>query len=153
MSGPKEWSCVSVCLHTGEPTLSSQGYTGLDVHHAARLMSAGHGGQVLLSQTTRDLAEHDLPTGVSLRDLGAHRLKDLEQKSHLYQLVIAGLPANFPPLKTLDTHPHNLPVQPTPLIGREKEVATVEHLLRREEGRLLTLTGPGGTGKTRLGLQ
>jgi hypothetical protein len=79
-----------------------------DVHHAARMMSAGHGGQVLLSQTTRDLVEHELPTGESLRDLGAHRLKDLQQKSHLSQLVIADLPADFPPLKTLDTHPNNL---------------------------------------------
>src|SRR6266581_1163936 len=144
---------VRMGMHTGEPTLSSEGYTGLDVHHAARLMSAGHGGQVLLSQTTRDLVEHDLPTGVSLRDLGAHRLKDLQQKSHLSQLVIADFPADFPPLKTLDTHPNNLPVQPTPLIGRAKEVALVQNLLRREEVRLLTLTGPGGIGKTRLGLQ
>src|SRR6266566_3981380 len=144
---------VRMGIHTGEPTLSSEGYTGLDVHHAARLMSAGHGGQVLLSQTTRALVEHDLPEGVSLRDLGAHRLKDLQQKSHLYQLVIADLPADFPPLKTLDMHPNNLPVQPTPLIGRAKEVALVQNLLRREEVRLLTLTGPGGIGKTRLGLQ
>ncbi len=74
---------VRMGIHTGEPTLSSEGYTGLDVHHAARIMSAGHGGQVLLSQTTRALVEHDLPAGVSLRDLGAHRLKDLQQKSHL----------------------------------------------------------------------
>ncbi len=144
---------VRMGIHTGEPRLSSEGYTGLDVHHAARMMSAGHGGQVLLSQTTRDLVEHDLPAGVSLRDLGVHRLKDLQQKSHLYQLVIADFQASFPPLKTLDTHPNNLPVQPTPLIGRAKEVALVQNLLRREEVRLLTLTGPGGIGKTRLGLQ
>src|SRR2546428_8602386 len=144
---------VRMGLHTGEPTLSSEGYTGLDVHLAARLMSAGHGGQVLLSQTTRDLVEHDLPTGVSLRDLGAHRLKDFQQKSHLSQLVMADFQASFPPLKTLDTHPNNLPVQPTPLIRRAKEVALVQNLLRREEVRLLTLTGPGGLGKTRPGLQ
>ena len=85
--------------------------------------------------------------------LGAHRLKDLQHPGHLFQLVIAGLPTDFPPLKTLDTHPSNLPVQPTPFIGREQEVETCEQLLRREEVRLLTLTGPGGIGKTRLALQ
>src|SRR5216684_7368533 len=140
-------------VHTGEPERSADGYVGLDVHYAARIMSAGYGGQVLLSQTTHDLVEHDLPEGVSLRDLGEHRLKDLQQKSHLYQLVIADFQASFPPLKTLDTPPNNLPVQPTPLIGRAKEVALVQNLLQPEEVRLLTLTGPGGIGKTRLGLQ
>src|SRR2546423_12653777 len=143
---------VRMGLHTGEPQRTTEGYVGLDVHLAARIMSAGHGGQVLLSQTTRHLVEHHLPEGVSLQDLGEHRLKDLQQKSHLFQLVIAGLPADFPPLKALDTHPHNLPVQPTPLIGRQREVAAVQQLLLREDVRLLTLTGPGGSGKTRLGL-
>src|SRR5215472_12224442 len=99
---------VRMGLHTGEPQLSAEGYVGLDVHHATRIMSAGHGGQVLLSQTTRDLVEHDLPTEVSLRDLGVHRLKDLGYPSHLYQLVIAGLEASFPALKTLDSYAHNL---------------------------------------------
>src|SRR6266480_3649236 len=125
----------------------------LDVHHAARIMSAGHGGQVLLSRTTHDLVEYDLPDGVGLRDLGEHRLKDLQRPSHLYQLVIEGLPADFPPLKTLESHPQNLPIQLTPFIGRAQEVATVQSLLQREDVHLLTLTGPGGSGKTRLGLQ
>src|SRR6266487_341096 len=144
---------VRMGLHTGEPQLSAEGYVGLDVNRAARIMSAGHGGQVLLSQTTRDLVEHDLPEGIGLLDLGAYRLKDLQQKSHLFQLVIVNLPARFPPLKTLDTYPNNLPIQPTPFIGREREVEACKQLLAREEVRLLTLTGPGGTGKTRLGLQ
>ena len=144
---------LRIGLHTGEPTHTAEGYVGLDVHHAARIMSVGHGGQVLLSQTTRELVKHTLPEGVSLRDLGEHRLKDLQRPGHLYQLVIADLPADFPPLKTLDNSLNNLPVQPTSLIGREKEVATLLNLLQREEVRLLTLTGPGGTGKTRLGLQ
>jgi predicted ATPase/class 3 adenylate cyclase/DNA-binding CsgD family transcriptional regulator len=144
---------VRMGLHTGEPHQSAEGYVGLDVHHTARIMNAGHGNQILLSQTTRDLVEHALPKGASLRDLGTHRLKDLEHPHHLYQLVCEGLPADFPPLKTLDTRPHNLAIQLTPLIGREQEVAVVQHLLQRQEVRLLTLTGPGGTGKTRLGLQ
>jgi predicted ATPase/class 3 adenylate cyclase len=144
---------VRMGLHTGEPEYSTEGYVGLDVHRAARIMSAGHGGQVLLSQVTRDLVEHSLPADVSLEDLGEHRLKDLGSPSHLYQLVIAGLEASFPALKTLDSYAHNLPIQPTPFIGRAKEVANVQQHLLRQEVRLLTLTGPGGVGKTRLGLQ
>ncbi|HEY7495573.1 MAG TPA: NB-ARC domain-containing protein, partial [Candidatus Tectomicrobia bacterium] len=140
-------------MHTGEPALAAGGYVGLDVHRAARICAAGHGGQTLLSQATRALVEHDLPAGVRLRDLGDHRLKDLQRPERLYQLVIPDVPADFPPLKSLDAHSHNLPVQPTPLIGREQVGATACGLLRRTGVRLLTLTGPGGTGKTRLGLQ
>src|SRR5947209_14352128 len=87
---------VRMGLHTGEPQLTAEGYVGLDVHRAARLMSCAHGGQILLSQTTRALVEHDLPTGVSLRELGAHRLKDLQHPIPLFQLVIEDLPADFP---------------------------------------------------------
>jgi predicted ATPase/class 3 adenylate cyclase len=144
---------VRMGLHTGEPQRSAEGYVGLDVHHAARIMSAGHGGQVLLSQSTRDLVGQTLPEGVSLVDLGVHRLKDLQQPGQLFQLAMAGLPADFPPLKTLDSYPNNLPLQPTPFIGREREVDAVEQLLLRQEVHLVTLTGPGGVGKTRLALQ
>ena len=138
-------------LHTGEPSLTSEGYIGLDVHRAARIMSAGHGGQVLLSQTTCNLVEQDLPDEVSLRDLGEHRLKDLERPHRLFQLVIADMPADFPALKTLDISPNNLPIQPTPFIGREQEMAEVKRVLAHH--RLVTLTGPGGCGKTRLALK
>ena len=143
---------VRIGLHTGEPILTSDGYIGMDVHHTARIMSAAHGGQTLLSQTTRDLVAQHLPVGTFLVDLGEHRLKDLQRPSHLFQLGLEGLPTDFPPLKTLEAHPNNLPIQPTPFIGREKEVAAVTQLLRRPDVRLVTLSGPGGVGKTRLAL-
>ena len=144
---------VRMGLHTGEPSLTPGDYIGLDVHHAARIMSAGHGGQVLLSQTTHDLIEYELPDNVSLRDLGEHHLKDLGRPIRLFQAVISDLTADFPALKTLDTALNNLPVQPTPFIGREQEGVALADLLRRQDVRLLTLTGPGGIGKTRLSLQ
>jgi len=144
---------VRMGLHTGEPAYTSEGYVGLDVHRAARIMSAAHGGQVLLSRTTANLVEQDLPEDLSLRDLGEHRLKDLGRPRQLFQLVISDVLADFPPLRTLDTYPNNLPTQHTPFIGREQELTAVGHLLSREEVRLVTLTGPGGTGKTRLGVQ
>jgi predicted ATPase/class 3 adenylate cyclase len=144
---------VRIGLHTGQPALTPTGYVGLDVPRAARICAAAHGGQVLLSQTTRELVEDDLPESVALRDLGEHRLKDLSSPQRLTQLVIAGLPDTFPSLRTLENRPTNLPIQPTPLIGRERELETVSELLGREDVRLLTLTGAGGAGKTRLALQ
>jgi predicted ATPase/class 3 adenylate cyclase len=140
---------VRMGIHTGEPLAMPPKYVGLDVHRAARIMAAGHGGQVLLSQTTRDLLEDRS----AVRDLGEHRLKDLSAAQQLYQLQIDGLPHEFPALKTLRNRPTNLPVQLTPLIGRDRELAEVAALLREEDVRLLTLTGTGGTGKTRLALQ
>ena len=144
---------VRMGLHTGEPTFSAGSYIGLDVHRASRICAAGHGGQVLLSQTTRELVQHSLPEGVSLRDLGPHQLKDLRQPEHLFQLIIPGLPAEFPPLMTRTGTPNNLPAQSDELIGREVEVGAVRQLLLGETVRAVTLSGPGGTGKTRLALQ
>jgi len=128
-------------IHTGEPSVVEEGYVGLDVQRAARIASAGHGGQVLVSQTTRDLLEED----VALRDLGRHRLKDLGEPLQLYQLGHG----EFPPLRSLNWV--NLPVQPTRLIGRERELDEAGRLLRAHH--LVTLTGAGGSGKTRLALQ
>jgi class 3 adenylate cyclase len=131
---------VRMGLHTGEPTVTDEDYVGIDVHRAARIAAAGHGGQILLSQATRDLVRAD-----RLRDLGVHRLKDLAAPEHLYQLG----EDEFPPLRTVDQT--NLPAQPTPFVGRERELAEVLALL--DSHRIVTLTGPGGSGKTRLALQ
>jgi predicted ATPase/class 3 adenylate cyclase len=144
---------VRMGLHSGTPQVVGDRYVGLDVHRAARIASSGHGGQVLLSQTTCDLVEHKLPDGASLRDLGAHRLKDLQQPEHISQLVLPDLPSDFPPLKSLDAHPNNLPLQPTPMLDREEHLPALVALLRRQDVRLVTLTGPGGIGKTRLSIQ
>jgi class 3 adenylate cyclase len=144
---------VRIGLHSGTPQLVGDHYVGLDVHRAARIAAAGHGGQVLLSEATYGLVEDELPDGVTLHDLGAHRFKDLQHAEHLHQLVLPGLPADFPPLKTLDARLNNLPVQPTPLLGREETLTAVCALLRREGTRLVTLTGPGGIGKTRFSIQ
>jgi predicted ATPase/class 3 adenylate cyclase len=142
---------VRIGLHTGEATLVGNEYLGLDVHRAARVAAAGHGGQVLVSETTRALVDHALPPGLTLKDLGMHRLKDLARPERLFQLTVEGLPADFPPLKTLETTPNNLPTQLTSFIGRDDQVREAKQLLSRS--RLLTLTGPGGTGKTRLSLE
>jgi len=143
---------VRMGLHTGEPTLGGHGYVGLDVNRAARIAASGHGGQVLLSGRTLAMTRHELPDGVAVRDLREHRLKDLPQPEHLFQLEITGLPADFPRLKTLEVPLTNLPsLQLTSFVGREREMAEVRRTLTA--ARLLTLTGPGGTGKTRLSLE
>jgi predicted ATPase len=126
-------------------------YVGMDVNRSARIAAAAHGGQVIVSDATRALVEHALPDGVALRDLGEHRLKDIALPERLHDLVVAGLPADFPTPRTLDARPNNLPAQLTSFVGREEKVAEVKRLLER--ARLLTLTGAGGTGKSRLALQ
>jgi predicted ATPase/class 3 adenylate cyclase len=143
---------VRMGLHTGTPlVLASGGYVGLDMVRAARIAAAGHGGQVLLSATSRMLVEPELPEDTTLRDLGAHRLKDLQRPEHIYQLVAPDLPADFPPLRSLEAFVHNLPIQLTSFIGRERELSEIMRLLAAT--RLVTLTGSGGCGKTRLALQ
>lgn len=141
-----------MALHTGEAEERDGDFFGPALNRAARLLSIGHGAQTLLSLVTAELVRDTLPEGVSLREMGEQRLKDLTRPESVYQLQHPALPADFPPLHSLDAHPHNLPVQPTPLIGREKELAEVEGLIA-EGTRVLTLTGPGGMGKTRLALQ
>jgi predicted ATPase/class 3 adenylate cyclase len=142
---------IRIGLHAGEASERNGDYFGPAVNRVARLMSIGHGGQILLSGVTRDLARSDLPAGASLLDLGAHRLKDLTEPEHVWQLTNAGLPAEFPPLKSLDTIPNNLPVQPTSFRGREHDLEEVKALLGQH--KLLTLFGSGGIGKTRLAVQ
>jgi predicted ATPase/class 3 adenylate cyclase len=141
---------VRMGIHTGEGELGGDEYVGVDVHRAARIAAAGHGGQVILSTTTRSLVEEALPDGVGLRDLGEHRLKDLPRPERLHQLAVPGLPTNFPPPRTLDT-PTNLPPQRTGFVGRSGELRQVREMVLGR--RLITLTGPGGTGKTRLALE
>jgi predicted ATPase/class 3 adenylate cyclase len=141
---------VRMGVHTGEPVEAAAGYIGLDVHLGARICAAGHGGQILVSRTTRELVREDSPAETILRDLGEHRLKDFDQPQRLFQVVAPGLRETFPPLNTL-VIPHNLPAQRTSFIGREKELEEIKQLAR--SARLVTLTGPGGTGKTRLALQ
>ncbi|HEY5521421.1 MAG TPA: tetratricopeptide repeat protein [Candidatus Limnocylindrales bacterium] len=140
---------VRMGIHTGEGALSDADYVGLDVHRAARIAAAGHGGQVLVSDATRALAGDSMPARAALRDLGEHRLKDLPAPIRLYQLVVDGLDSDFPPLRSLGRG--NLPATLTSFVGREREIADLGELLSR--ARLVTLTGPGGTGKTRLSIE
>jgi class 3 adenylate cyclase len=142
---------VRMGLHAGEASERDGDYFGPAVNRVARLMSIGYGGQILLSGVTRDLAHSDLPTGTSLLDLGTHRLKDLTEAERVCQLTIAGLPAEFPALRSLDGIPNNLPIQSTSLRGRGRDLQEVKSLLTQH--KLLTLFGSGGIGKTRLALQ
>jgi predicted ATPase/class 3 adenylate cyclase len=144
---------VRMGIHTGKAEIQENGeYHGyLAMSRIQRLMSAGHGGQVLISATTQELLLEDLPDDVFLRDLGERRLKDLIRPEHIYQLAGVNLPVDFPPLKTLEAYRHNLPTQMTSFIGREREMEEVKEAVLAH--RLTTLTGSGGTGKTRLSLQ
>src|SRR6202521_4102027 len=145
---------VRMGLHTGKVRATSAAggadYVGFEVSRAARIAAAAHGGQVLISDTTESLVRDGLAPGLTLRELGEHRFKDLVRPQRLFQLVIDGLPDSFPPLRSLDATPNSLPTQTTTFIGRQRELAKAADLLKTT--RLLTLTGPGGSGKTRLAL-
>ncbi len=144
---------VRMGVHTGEAARTATGLVGLDVHRAARLAAVAYGGQILLSETTAALVRDSLPPGAELRDLGVHRLKDLGRPERIFELDAVGLPAGFPPLRSLG-HPalqNNLPAQLATFVGRDLELAQVRTLVA--SSRLVTLTGAGGSGKTRLGLQ
>ena len=138
---------VRMGIHTGEPTVTPEGYVGIDVHRGARICAAGHGGQILMSKTTRDRVAEE----VEVKDLGEHRLKDLRSPEWLFQLLAPDLQPTFPPLRSLSNS--NLPAESSKFIGRERELAETGDLLGREDVRLLTLTGAGGTGKTRLAIR
>ena len=141
---------VRIGIHTGAPAIVGPDYVGLDVHRAARISASAHGGQIVLSDATRALLSRAGSAPFELRDLGEHRLKDLGRPERLFQVVAEGLIAEFPPLRSLQTGA-DLPVMLTSLVGREKELNELKALLLNGS-RLLTLTGPGGTGKTRIAI-
>ncbi len=142
---------VRIGVHTGEAELRDGDYYGQTLNRAARLMSIAHGGQILLSNATAELMREQLPVNAALRDLGEHRLKDLIRSEHIYQVIHPDLSSEFPPIKSLDSFPNNLPIQLTSFVGREKEIAEIKAMLN--SARLVTLTGSGGTGKTRLSIE
>jgi predicted ATPase len=142
---------VRMGLHSGEPSRHEDGYIGIDVHRAARIAATAHGGQVVLSGVTWQLAHSGLPAELSVRDLGFHRLKDIDAAEHIYQLAGPGLAEHFPPLKSLGAST-NLPAPITPLVGRESDLEQLRVLICQPGMRLVTLTGPGGVGKTRLAI-
>lgn len=142
---------VRIGVLTGVAILGGDDYVGLDVHRAARISETGHGGQILVSASTRVLGEAGLPTGVTMLDLGEFHLRDLDEPEHLFQLVIQDLNSTFPPLRKLDLGPSNLPVAPSSFVGRSRERQAVEKLLG--ESRLVTITGMAGAGKSRLALE
>jgi predicted ATPase len=143
---------VRMGLHTGTPEPYEDGYVGMDVHRAARIAAAAHGGQIVVSNATAGLVVDRLPRGVLIRDLGAHRLKDIPGPEHLHQLTVDDLPSDFPALRTLGA-PSSLPRRATSLVGREEELGRLVTELCAPEVRLLTLTGTGGAGKTRLAIE
>jgi predicted ATPase/class 3 adenylate cyclase len=150
-AGEQVW--VRMGVHTGEASKTATGLVGLDVHRAARVAAVAHGGQVLVSESATVLVRDWLPPGTALRDLGVHRLKDLGRPERIFQLSVAGLRAEFPPLRSLGNPAlaNNLPAQLATFVGRERELSQVRQLV--ESSRLVTLAGAGGSGKTRLGLQ
>ncbi len=142
---------VRMGVHSGEAQLRAGDYFGESLNRTARLMSVGHGEQILVSSVSVQLLQERLPTDAALRDLGEHRLKDLVKPEHVYQVIHPALPSSFPPLQSMDLLPNNLPIQLTSFIGRQGELSAAMRQL--SSTRLLTLTGPGGTGKTRFALQ